>query len=173
MQVGPAVLSPGSRRDAQRHDSDSQAGIVMIKSDAQKERTATQIEGLRQALAKAEREMAGKRAVAIRGSYEGMIRQLEDDMREYDELMSGALTLPNVERLDQIAPFVAKIRIARGMSQMDLARRLRVSKQVISRYEETEYQTVSIGRLQEILDAIGIKMLVTLSAQPSYPGPGV
>lgn len=108
--------------------------------------------------------MAGKRAAAVRGSYEGMIRQLEDDMREYDELKSGALTLPDVERLDQIAPFVAKIRIARGVSQTELARRLGVSKQVISRYEETEYQTVSIGRLQEILDAIGIKMLVTLSA---------
>jgi HTH-type transcriptional regulator/antitoxin HigA len=85
-------------------------------------------------------------------------------MREYDELKSGALTLPNVDRLDQVAPFVAKIRIARGVSQTELARRLGVSKQVISRYEETEYQTVSIGRLQEILDAIGIKMLVTLSA---------
>ena len=46
IQVGPAVLSAGSRRDAQRHDSDSQAGIVMIKSDAQKEHTATRIEGL-------------------------------------------------------------------------------------------------------------------------------
>ena len=136
----------------------------MIKSDAQRERTAAQIDGFRQALAKAEREMAGNRAAAVRGSYEGMIRQLEDDMREYDELMSGALTLPNVERLDQIAPFVAKIRIARGVSQTELARRLGVSKQVISRYEETEYQTVSIGRLQELLDAIGIKMLVTLSA---------
>jgi hypothetical protein len=30
--------------------------------------------------------------------------------------------------------------------------------------EETEYQTVAIARLQEILDAIGIKALVTLSA---------
>ena len=47
---------------------------------------------------------------------------------------------------------------------VDLARRLGVSKQVISRYEETEYQTVAISRLQEILDAIGIKALVTLSA---------
>ena len=28
----------------------------------------------------------------------------------------------------------------------------------------TDYQTVSIGRLQEILDVIRIKMLVTLSA---------
>ena len=35
---------------------------------------------------------------------------------------------------------------------------------MISRYEESDYQTVAIARLQEILDAIGIKTLVTLSA---------
>jgi HTH-type transcriptional regulator/antitoxin HigA len=136
----------------------------MIKSDAQRERIAAQIEGFRQALAKTEREMTGKRAAAVRGSNEGMIRQLEDELHEYDELKSGELTFPNVERLDQIAPFVAKMRIAKGVSQTELARRLGVSKQVISRYEETGYQTVAIARLQEILDAIGIKALVTLSA---------
>jgi HTH-type transcriptional regulator/antitoxin HigA len=136
----------------------------MIKSDAQRERTGAQIEGFRQALSKVDREMTGKRAVAVRGSYEGMIQQLEDEIREYDELKSGDLALPNVERLDQIAPFVTKMRIAKGVSQTELARRLGVSKQVISRYEETEYQTVAISRLQEILDAIGVKALVTLSA---------
>jgi len=136
----------------------------MIKSDAQRERTSAQIEGFRQALAKVDREMTGKRAGAVRGSYEGMIRQLEQELHEYDTLRSGKLTLPNVERLDQIAPFIASIRIARGVSQTELARRLGVTKQVISRYEETEYQTVAIARLQEILDAIGIKALVTLSA---------
>jgi HTH-type transcriptional regulator/antitoxin HigA len=136
----------------------------MIKSDAQRERTAAQIEGFRQALAKVDGEKTGKRAAAVRGSYEGMIRQLEEELHEYDALKSGELTLPNVERLNQIAPFVAKMRIARGVTQTELARRLRVSKQVISRYEETEYQTVSIARLQEILDAIGIRALVTLSA---------
>ena len=71
-------------------------------------------------------------------SYEGMIRQLEDEVREYDEIKSGEITLPNIERLDQIAPFVAKMRIAKGVSQTELAHRLGVSKQVISRYEETE-----------------------------------
>jgi DNA-binding Xre family transcriptional regulator len=136
----------------------------MIKSDAQRERTAAQLEGFRQALMKVERETTRKRAGAVRGSYEGIIRQLEDELHRYDELKSGELTLPNVERLDQIALFVAKMRIARGVSQTELARRLGVSKQVVSRYEETEYQTVAISRLQEILDAIGIKALVTLSA---------
>lgn len=134
----------------------------MIKSDAQRDRTAAQIDGFRQALAKVDREMAGKRGASVRGSYEGMIRHLEDELREYDEFKSGELILPNVERLDQIAPFVAKMRIAKGLSQTELARRLGVSKQVVSRYEETEYQTVAISRLQEILDAIGIKTFVTL-----------
>ena len=136
----------------------------MIKSDAQRDRTLAQIEGFRRALATAEQEKRGKRSAAVRGSYEGMIGQLEDELREYDQVKSGKLTLPHVERLDQIAPFIAKVRIAKGVSQTELARRLGVSKQVISRYEESDYQTVAIARLQEILDAIGIKTVVTLSA---------
>jgi HTH-type transcriptional regulator/antitoxin HigA len=136
----------------------------MIKSDAQRERTIAQIDGFRQALAKVAGEKPGKRIAAIRGSYEGMIQQLEDELREYDELKSGELKLPKIERLEEIAPFISKLRIAKGISQTELARRLGISKQVISRYEESEYQTVAITRLQEILDAIGINTLVTLSA---------
>ena len=63
-----------------------------------------------------------------------------------------------------IAPFVAKVRIAKGASQTELARRLGVSKQVVSRYEETDCQAVAIVRRQEILGAIGIKTAVTLRA---------
>jgi len=55
------------------------------------------------------------------------------------------------------------LRIAKGISQTDLARRLGVSKQVISRYEESDYQTIGVSRLEEILDAIGVKTGITLS----------
>ena len=133
----------------------------MIKSDAQRERTVAQIEGFRRALTKVAKEKAVKRSDAIRGSYEGMIRQLEEELREYDELKSGELKLPKIDRLDEIALFIVKLRIAKGVSQTELAKRLGVSKQVISRYEESDYQTIGIGRLQEILDAIGIKTAVT------------
>jgi transcriptional regulator with XRE-family HTH domain len=66
---------------------------------------------------------------------------------------------------------VAKMRIAKGVSQTELARRLGVSKQVLSRYQETEYHTIAIFRLQEILDAIGIKALVTLGRWRQYAHP--
>src|ERR1017187_6715131 len=136
----------------------------MIKSDAQRDRTVAQIEGFQQALAKASQEKPDKRSAAVRRSYEGMIRHLEYELLDCDQLKSGVLTLPLVDRLDLISLFVAKMRIAKGVSQTELARRLGVSKQVISRYEESDYQTVAIARLQEILDAIGIKTVVTLSA---------
>jgi ribosome-binding protein aMBF1 (putative translation factor) len=136
----------------------------MIKSDVQRERTLAQIDGFKQALAKVAQAKSGKRSAALRGSYQGMIRQLGEELRAYDRLKSGDLALPNMERLDQIAPFIAKIRIAKGVSQTELARRLGVSKQVIGRYEESGYQTVALARLQEILDAMGIKTAVTLSA---------
>lgn len=136
----------------------------MIKNDAQRERTAAQLDGFKRALAKLADEKPGKRSAAIRGSYEGMIRQLEDELREYDQLKSGELRVPKIDRLDQIAPFIVKLRIAKGVSQTELAHRLSVSKQVISRYEESDYQTVGIARLQEILDAIGVKTAVTLNA---------
>lgn len=136
----------------------------MIKSDAQRERTVVQIEGFRKALAQAEKQTSGKLSAAVRASYESMIRQLEDEVREYDQLKAGEAALPPIQRLDQIAPLIVKMRIVKGLSQTDLARRLGVSKQVISRYEESDYQTVGVARLQEILDAIGVKTLVTLSA---------
>jgi HTH-type transcriptional regulator/antitoxin HigA len=136
----------------------------MIKSDAQRERTVAQIAGFRDALAKLESGKPGKRTVAIRGSYESMIRQLEDELYEYDQLKAGELAVPPLQRLDEIAPFIVKLRIAKGVSQTELARRLGVRKQVVNRYEENDYQTVAISRLQEILAAIGIKAIVTLSA---------
>jgi len=136
----------------------------MIKSDAQRERTVAQIDGFRRALTKVAEEQPGKRSAALRGSYEGMIRQLEGELREYDQLKSGDLKLSKIDRLDEIAPFIVKLRISKGISQTELANRLGVSKQVISRYEESDYQTVGIVRLQEILDAIGVKMIVSLTA---------
>jgi ribosome-binding protein aMBF1 (putative translation factor) len=155
-------------------------GVDMIKKDAQRERTATQLSGFRRALEKVQQDAAGKRSTAVKASYEGIIRQLRDELREYDKLKSGSLTLRRIDRLDQIAPFIAKIRIAKGVSQTDLARRLGVSKQVISRYEENDYQTVAIFRLQEILDAVGVKVVVKLRLQcgriidkPSWRSPRV
>ena len=127
-----------------------------IRSDAERERAAAQVDFLRAGIAK----VAGEKPVAAR--MREMLRERESEIRDYDALKRGELKLPKVERLDQVAALIPRIRIARGVSQTELARRLGVSKQVISRYEESDYQTVGLARLQEILDALEARALVHL-----------
>ena len=67
----------------------------MINGEAQRELTVAKIVALREALAKVEQDAPGKRSTALRGSYEGMIRQLEDELHEYERLKSGELSWGN------------------------------------------------------------------------------
>src|SRR5262245_21457260 len=129
----------------------------MIKNDAQRGRARARLEAFREALATVESWEAGEQRAAARESYEGVIRELEAALCEYEELRAGKLAVPPVERLGDIAPWIVKIRIAKGVSQKELAQRLGISKQVVSRYEENDYQTVGVGRLEEILEAMGVK----------------
>jgi ribosome-binding protein aMBF1 (putative translation factor) len=129
-----------------------------IRSDAERERAAAQVDFLRAGIAK----VSGEKPVAAR--MRELLRDREAEINDYDALKRGELKLAKIERLDQVAAVIPRIRIARGVSQTELARRLGVSKQVISRYEESDYQTVGLARLQEILDALGAKALIDLKA---------
>ena len=53
----------------------------MIEQQAQRERTEAQVEGFCQGIAKVDRAMTGRRTAAVRGSDEGMLQQLEDEIR--------------------------------------------------------------------------------------------
>lgn len=125
------------------------------------ERTIVQIAGFRAALKGVDRG-SSKRSAAIRKSYAQIIQQLEHEVREYEPLKSGRVIIPRLDRLDRVASFIAKIRIAKGVSQTELARRLHVSKQVMSRFEESDYQTAGVSTLQRILDALGMRTAITL-----------
>jgi hypothetical protein len=65
----------------------------MIENDSQGQRTLALMEGFRKAgFRKAGVKLAddglGKRSIAIRGSYEAIIRQLDNELREYGQLRS-------------------------------------------------------------------------------------
>ena len=57
----------------------------MIKSDTQRQRTVVQLAGFRRALTRIQPD-GTKRSRAVRASYEGVIRQLEDELSQFDEL---------------------------------------------------------------------------------------
>ena len=130
-------------------------GPAGIRSDAERDRATAQVQFLRAALDKLGSSSAAARC-------EQMLETRHAEIRDYEALKRGEIQLPPVARLDEIGALVPRIRISRGLTQTELARRLGVSKQVVSRYEETGYRTAGMARLQEILDAIGVKTSIRL-----------
>ena len=49
-----------------------------------------------------------------------------------------------------------KARIARGLSQKDLAERVGLKEQQIQRYEATDYATANLARIKEVVNAFGV-----------------
>jgi transcriptional regulator with XRE-family HTH domain len=49
-------------------------------------------------------------------------------------------------------------RIAAGLSQKELARRLGLKEQQIQRYEATDYASAKLSRLRAVMHALGIEL---------------
>ena len=141
----------------------SPPGCARARSDAERERAAAQVEFLQTGVAKIAGGKSGRRADSTAAKIEQVLCAREDQIREYDALKRGEFKLPKIDSLDQLPPLIARIRIARGVSQTELTRRIGVSKQVISHYQEGDYKTASLPRLQEILAALDIKTRIELS----------
>ena len=60
-----------------------------------------------------------------------------------------------------------KARIAQGLSQKDLAERLKLKEQQIQRYEATDYASASLNRIKEVVTALGIDIGEPASAAGS------
>jgi transcriptional regulator with XRE-family HTH domain len=51
-----------------------------------------------------------------------------------------------------------RARIARGLTQRDLAIKLGLKEQQIQRYEETDYASASLARINEVIRALDIEV---------------
>jgi transcriptional regulator with XRE-family HTH domain len=65
------------------------------------------------------------------------------------------ITVGSFEELPEV---LIKARIARGWTQRQLARKLKLKEQQIQRYESVNYRTVSVGRLLDIAQALDIRL---------------
>ena len=129
----------------------------MIQNQRQYNVTKGQIAKLEGAL-EASRGAAGRMDPRI---YEAMIAGIESQIEElrqqlvaYEELVQAAsLHLGSAE---EIGPILIKARVARGMTQKDLAEAIKIQPQQIQKYEATEYRSASLKRVLEIMRALDV-----------------
>lgn len=83
-----------------------------------------------------------------------ILADLETELGEYDALHDA--TLIEATGLDQLPVALIRARIARGLTQRQLAERTGLAEQAIQRYEATNYNGASFARLVEIADALEV-----------------
>jgi hypothetical protein len=94
-----------------------------------------------------------------RAMRDGLASQLHDLRREieaFEALRGGRVRMLQLDSLDQLPDMLISGRIAAGVSQAALARRLGVAKQQVQRDEAARYATATFSRMVSVAHALGI-----------------
>lgn len=105
---------------------------------------------------------------ALRASLLSQLTDLDAELVEYEQLRAGRITnAAEIESLDELPRRLIQVRIASGITQRELATRLGVREQQIQRYESEEYAGAGLGRIRDVMAALGVGLSAELSLPPA------
>jgi|ERR1700752_190899 len=87
---------------------------------------------------------------AQKDALQSQLDSLNDGLREYEELESGKVPAPDLSYIKVVPRDLIRARIASGLTQKDLAKRLGIAEQQIQQYEARDYESVSLARIADI-----------------------
>ena len=90
--------------------------------------------------------------------------QLQEEVQSYERLKRGEFE--ELENLRGFGHLLISLRIAQGMSQRELAKRLNVHESQVSRDERNEYFGITLERAIRILDALNVRLHTKVEMQP-------
>lgn len=100
---------------------------------------------------------------AMRDGIESQIEELREQLAEYEALRSGRVAVLELNSLKELPEALIRARIASGLSQKHLANRLEIKEQQIQRWEATRYAGVSLDRIHQVAEALGVKIREVLT----------
>ena len=95
---------------------------------------------------------------AQREALESQLAELNTQLRGYEKLRSGKPKKLKKSSFHGLPLELIRARIARGLTQRDLAMKLGIKEQQIQRYEETDYASASLARINEVIKALDIEV---------------
>jgi len=82
--------------------------------------------------------------------------QLKEEVESYERLKRGEFE--ELRNFEGVGRLLVAVRIAKGVSQRELAERLSVHESQVSRDERNEYHGVTVERANRILEALGVEI---------------
>ena len=91
-----------------------------------------------------------------RDALQGQLDTLNDELREYETLKAGGIPFDrNISAsIETLPKALIRTRIAKGLTQKDLAERMGLKEQQIQRYEASGYESASLARISEVAAAL-------------------
>lgn len=90
--------------------------------------------------------------------------QLKEEVESYERLKRGEFD--ELENFRGFGTLLISLRIAKGISQRELARRLNVHESQVSRDERNEYFGITLERAMKILDALNVRLHTKVEVEP-------
>ena len=84
------------------------------------------------------------------------ISEIEEDLKHYQLLKSGETTVSKPQSLESLPMILIQTRIARGMSQSELAKTLGTEEIKVQRYEASSYIGISVGTLLKVARILNV-----------------
>ena len=91
---------------------------------------------------------------AQKDAIQSQLDSLLGELREYEELESGRVAPPDLSYIAVVPRDLIRARIASGLTQKELAKRLGMAEQQIQQYEAKDYESVSLARIAEVAKAL-------------------
>ena len=88
----------------------------------------------------------------------------KEEVESYERLKRGEFE--ELENLRGLGHLLISLRIAQGISQRELARRLDVHESQVSRDERNEYFGITLERAIKILDALNVRLHTKVEIDP-------
>ena len=95
--------------------------------------------------------------------------QLKEEVEAYERLKRGEFE--ELDNLRGVGHLLITSRIAQGISQRELARRLGVHETQVSRDERNEYFGITLERAAKMLDALNVRLRTQVAIEPLPPSP--
>lgn len=107
---------------------------------------------------------------AMASALAGQAETLREEIQRYEDLRQGRVTQRELESLRDLPTALIEARIVAGLTQRQLGERLDIKEQQVQRWEANFYSGVGVERLQEVADALGMKVRETVNyAAPALP----
>jgi DNA-binding transcriptional regulator YiaG len=142
----------------------------MIRNGAHLRRTRVEIGRLRERLSTLGAKTVSRRLKGLQAaSLDKMLRDLEFQARAYEDARRGRVSPAVLKRLlapddptgrPRIGEAIFLLRVARGLTQAALARRLATRREVVTRWERDDYDAYTLENVIRVFKALGCRLAI-------------